>query len=174
MRPILLSLLLILPVATNLLADDITPEDAAAHICEIVTLQGTVIEVYVSKADNVYLNFGAPYPNQTFSADVLFRTSGNLLAEGNQWLKDFQGKTISVTGKITKYKGKPEIVLLEREDLRVVEGKLLGILGAALPDYHRLKGRWEFSGSVAHLGAAGNPSRRRPFSPPCSAHSLSS
>ena len=77
----------------------------------------------MSKGTNVYLNFGAPYPNQTFSADVLARKTPQLLSDGVQWLKDLQGKTIAVLGKIKLYKGKPDIVLNVREELNTSPGK---------------------------------------------------
>jgi hypothetical protein len=36
-----------------------------------VTVRGVVAEVYLSKGGNAYLNFGAAFPNQTFSAAII-------------------------------------------------------------------------------------------------------
>jgi len=120
MRASFLSLLLCLATAGVLLAADITPDEAAKHVGEKVTVRGTVIEVFVSKSNNVYLNFGAKFPNQTFSADVLIKKTPALLADGPQWLKELEGKAVNVTGTIELYKGKPEIVLTTKEDVKLV------------------------------------------------------
>ena len=40
-----------------------------------------------------------------------------MLADGPQWLKDLEGKTVAITGTVELYKGKPEIVLPTREDV---------------------------------------------------------
>jgi len=117
MRALLLSLLLCLATAGALFAGDIAPEDAAKHVGEKVTVRGIVVEVYVSKGGNAYLNFGAAFPNQTFSADVLVKKTPQLLADGAQWLKDLEGKDVAVTGTVALYKGKPEIVLGAKEDV---------------------------------------------------------
>jgi hypothetical protein len=34
-------------------------------------VKGKVVEVFLGKGGNAYLNFGAGYPTQTFSAEVL-------------------------------------------------------------------------------------------------------
>ena len=118
MRASFLSLLLCLLTAGSLFATDITPEEAAKHVGEKVTIRGTVFQVFVSKSNNVYLNFGANFPDQTFSADVLIKKTPALLADGPQWLKDLEGEAVAVTGIIDLYKGKPEIVLTAKEDLK--------------------------------------------------------
>lgn len=56
-----------------------------------------------SKQGHIYLNFGDRFPNQTFSARV---KSGLELEQAKQ----YEGKTVSVEGKIELYNGKPEIV----------------------------------------------------------------
>ncbi len=89
----------------------------------MVTVRGTVVQVFVSKGTNVYLNFGAKYPNQTFSADVLAKRTPALLSEGTSWLTVLEGKEIAVTGKVELYKGKPEIVLTGRDDVKATAQK---------------------------------------------------
>jgi DNA/RNA endonuclease YhcR with UshA esterase domain len=117
MRASFFFLLFCLLTAGNLLAEDITPDDAAKHVGEVVTVRGTVVQVFLSKGGNAYLNFGAAFPNQTFSADVLAKQTPQLLAGGSDWLTVFEGKAVVVTGKIQMYKGKPEIVITAREDV---------------------------------------------------------
>jgi DNA/RNA endonuclease YhcR with UshA esterase domain len=123
MRASLLSLLLVLFTAGSLSAADITPEDAGKHVGERVTVRSTVFQVFVSKSKNVYLNFGAKFPNQTFAAAVLIQKTPALLADGPDWFTALEGKEVAVTGVVELYKGKPEIVLKAREDVKAAEGK---------------------------------------------------
>jgi hypothetical protein len=44
--------------------------------------------------------------------------SDGLVTDGPQWLKDLEGKAVAVTGTIQLYKGKPEIVLSAKEDVK--------------------------------------------------------
>ena len=122
MRSFLLTLFFVL-AAGSLFAGDITPEDAAKHIGEKVTVRGTVIQAVYSKAKNAFLNFGNKYPNQVFSIAVLNAKTPALLANGPGWLTELQGKEISVTGTIELYEGKPQIVLKAREDVNAAPGK---------------------------------------------------
>ena len=122
MRSFLLVLLCVV-AAGSLFAGDITPEDAAKHIGEKVTVRGTVIQAVYSKAKNAFLNFGDKYPNQVFSIAVLNAKTPALLANGPGWLTELQGKEISVTGMIELYEGKPQIVLKAREDVNPSPGK---------------------------------------------------
>jgi hypothetical protein len=46
---------------------------------ETVTVNGTVVEVFLSKGGNDYLNFGAAFPDQTFSGDVLAKKTPELV-----------------------------------------------------------------------------------------------
>jgi hypothetical protein len=83
-----------------------TAGEAAAHVGETATVVGTVAAVYRSKGGNVYLNFGADYPRQTFTAVAL--------APVGRWgdgLDGLVGKRIGVRGEIVSYRGRVEIVL---------------------------------------------------------------
>jgi hypothetical protein len=83
-----------------------TDREAAAHVGETTTVVGTVATVYRSKSGNVYVNFGADYPRQTFTAVAL--------APVGHWadgLDSLAGKRIGVRGEIVSYRGRMEIVL---------------------------------------------------------------
>jgi DNA/RNA endonuclease YhcR with UshA esterase domain len=121
MRASFLSLLFCFLSVGTLIAADITPDVAVKHVGEVVTVRGTVAQVFLSKGGNAYLNFGAAYPNQSFSADVLAKQTPQLLAGGTDWLTAFEGRVVVVTGKIQLYKGKPEIVITAREDVSVAK-----------------------------------------------------
>src|SRR5947207_13865291 len=80
--------------------------EAAKHVGETVTVADKVANVFESKAGNVFLNFGARYPNQVFTAFIP-KDSTDQFPNA----KELDGRTVSITGKIVLYKGKPEIVL---------------------------------------------------------------
>ena len=86
-------------------------------------MRGVVAQVFVSKGGNAYLNFGAPFPGQTVSADVLAKRTPELLAGGTDWLTAFRGDEVTVTGKVEMYKGKPEIVITSKEDITAAPTK---------------------------------------------------
>jgi hypothetical protein len=94
------------PDTTSLGPGVYTDREAAAHLGETATVVGTVAAVFRSKGGNVYLNFGADYPRQTFTAVAL--------APVGSWgdgLDTLVGKRIGVRGEIVSYRGRVEIVL---------------------------------------------------------------
>jgi hypothetical protein len=123
-RKLILFLAAFLAITLPGLATDISPNLAANHIGQVATVWGVVSQVYVTKQNNVFLNFGGVYPHHLFSAVVTKRRAPELLSDGAQWLKDLEGKEIGVTGEILIYAGKPEIVIRKRENLRISETKV--------------------------------------------------
>jgi DNA/RNA endonuclease YhcR with UshA esterase domain len=89
----------------------IEPADAVNHLRENVTVSGLVIAVFVSKHGNAFINFGAAYPNQTFTGWI---PAGTPLAS-DPWLQQLQGKTVKITGVIELYRGKPEIKITSKD-----------------------------------------------------------
>jgi DNA/RNA endonuclease YhcR with UshA esterase domain len=59
--------------------------------------------VHQSKG-NIFLNMGGTYPNQSFTA---FISSSSAAQFSNP--QQYEGRTVSVSGEISLYKGKPEI-----------------------------------------------------------------
>lgn len=62
-----------------------------------------------------YLNFDNKYPKNTFTAVIFpdkFEVFGNLM--------DYKNKTVEVKGKIGEYNGKPQIILNNKSQLKVV------------------------------------------------------
>jgi hypothetical protein len=46
----------------------VIPDTEAIHrVGQQATVEGTVVKVFISKNGNTFLNFGAAYPNQTFT-----------------------------------------------------------------------------------------------------------
>jgi hypothetical protein len=70
--------------------------------------------VFRSPGGNVYLNFGADYPRQTFTAVALAPLPGWTVG-----LDSLVGKRVRVRGEIVKYRGRVEIVLKESGQIGV-------------------------------------------------------
>jgi len=81
----------------------ISPAVARSHIGENATVRGRVTQVSASRRGTAFMNMGGSYPNQQFTA-VAFHIPYATLAP-------YEGKTVSVSGTIKDYKGKPEIIL---------------------------------------------------------------
>jgi DNA/RNA endonuclease YhcR with UshA esterase domain len=86
----------------------------AQYIGENVEVQGIVAVVYTSKNGNTFLDFGGRYPRQTFTGYI---PAGSELA-GNSWTASLDGKTIGITGTVEVYKGKPEIKVLSKSQIK--------------------------------------------------------
>jgi DNA/RNA endonuclease YhcR with UshA esterase domain len=83
-----------------------TAADAAKHVGETATVTDRVDGVHQSGKGNIFLNMGGKYPNQTFTA---FVPSSSAAQFSNP--QQYEGRTVAVSGKITLYHGKPEIIV---------------------------------------------------------------
>ncbi len=90
--------------------------EAAQHIGEMAVVKGKVVAVGASKQGNVYLNFGGTYPKQTFSGIV--RVSD---VEKVGDTKKYEGKVVTITGKVESYNDKPQIAIASADQLKLVE-----------------------------------------------------
>ena len=91
--------------------------EAKANIGKEVIIEAKVAEV--NKAERlVRLNLEKPYPAQAMTA-VIFSPKTNLFPE----IEKLQGKQIELTGKISEYHGRPEMILTSTNQLKVVEKK---------------------------------------------------
>jgi len=105
--PLTLSVALLVALSAAAAGTVIPDTEAAKHVGETVSVKGTVAAVVVARGEVTYVNFGKPYPNDTFSA-VIKREARSRFQEPAKW----KGKTITVTGTIQLSKKKtPQIVL---------------------------------------------------------------
>jgi DNA/RNA endonuclease YhcR with UshA esterase domain len=109
----LLLIWLLVPVVCRAQTPHISDRQAAAHVGERVVVEGKVVAVYTSQMGTTFLNFGAVYPHQDFSA-VIF--AANSLAFPS--IQNVQGKRVEVTGVVRLYRGKPEVILQSAGQLR--------------------------------------------------------
>lgn len=111
---------LVLSLVT-LAAQDTKPEakvlkadEAKDAIGKNATVAGKVAEVNV-REKVTHINLDKAFPDHPFTA-VVFSTKTNLFPD----LKTLMGKKVEVTGKIEEFKGKPQIVLLSTNQLKIV------------------------------------------------------
>jgi DNA/RNA endonuclease YhcR with UshA esterase domain len=93
----------------------IKPSEARQQVGTNAVVVGKVAEVH--KSDKVaQLNFEQKFPKQDFSAVVFAKNFGVFTN-----LDTLEGKTVEVNGKISEFKGKAQIILNTKSQLRVVE-----------------------------------------------------
>ena len=98
--------------AVSAAATTLGPEDAKGHIGETATVCGVVASAeYEADEQNqpTLLDLGKPYPNVIFTA-VIYGENRQKFGTPEISLR---GKRICVTGQISDYQGKPEIVLTD-------------------------------------------------------------
>jgi hypothetical protein len=98
-------------------AGTITPEEASAHAGETATICGAVESAHFaprSRGQPTFLDFGRPYPNETFAA-LIWGSERPKFGEPEITL---QGKRICVTGMIRLYRERPEVILNNPEQLQ--------------------------------------------------------
>ena len=88
--------------------------EATNHVDETVTVTGKVAQVSIRGM--TYLNFEKPYPATPFSG-VIFAAKTNLFTDLDK-LKD---KNVELSGKITLFRDRAQIVLESTNQLKVVE-----------------------------------------------------
>lgn len=93
-------------VGPNAVAATISPEEASKHLGKMEEVRGVVAQIGHARSGVIFLDFGEPYPNETFAA-VIFSDSVSAFPNVEQ----LAGKTISVSGTVKLYGGRPEIIL---------------------------------------------------------------
>lgn len=103
-----LLMLLALMCAASVIAEtpNYTAAEAAKHVGEIATVTDKIDGIHQSGKGNIFLNMGGKYSNQAFTA---FIPTASAAQFSNP--QQYEGKTVSVSGKITLYRGKPEIIV---------------------------------------------------------------
>ena len=121
MKPLLLALSLLLPLAALHAQDkekkpEVLPaKDAKSKVGETVTIEAKVAEV--NKTEKIVrINLEARFPKQELTL-VIFSSNFSKFED----VEKLEGKTVRVTGKVTEYQKRPQIVLDAKEQLKVVE-----------------------------------------------------
>lgn len=80
--------------------------EAPKHVGAVASVRGRLVEAYTSKTGTVFLDFCASYKTCPFSG-VIFADDVKQFGD----LSRYAGQTVTLTGKISSYQGKAEIVL---------------------------------------------------------------
>ena len=83
-----------------------TAVEAAKHVGETATITDKVDGVHQSSRGHIFLNMGGKYPNEAFTAFIPAASAAQFSRP-----QKYEGRTVTVSGKITLYKGKPEIIV---------------------------------------------------------------
>lgn len=121
MKPLLLALSLVLPLTALNAQDkekkaDILPaKEAKSKVGETITIEAKVAEV--NKTERIVrINLDARFPKQELTL-VIFPANISKFEE----VEKLEGKTVRVTGRVTEYQKRPQIVLESKEQLKVQE-----------------------------------------------------
>ena len=106
MRAFFLALGLALTAAPAL-AQTIQPPEAKDHVGQVVTVEGMVSEVHkLASGRATFIDMGGRYPYNVFTA-VIFSSDASKFPD----VETLNGKVVDITGRVTLYKGEPEIIL---------------------------------------------------------------
>ena len=97
-------------------AESVVPDsEAAQHVGQTVSVEGTITKVFKSKNGNTFLNFGGNYPDVTFVVWI----PEDAPEAADPGLVSLQGKKVKISGTIQLYRGKPEIKVSTKEQIVV-------------------------------------------------------
>ena len=80
--------------------------EASKHVGEYACVEGKVDHVYTSQKGNIFINFCSDYKTCAFGA-VIFGSDAYKFPKPKQ----YEGKTVEITGLIRTYQGLAEIVI---------------------------------------------------------------
>ena len=92
----------------------ISYKEAGSYVGEYKCVTGKVDNVYTSAKGNTFLNFCPDYRTCPFFS-VIFSSDSYKFPN----LKQYQGKTVEITGLIKTYQGRVEIILNDANQIKV-------------------------------------------------------
>ncbi len=96
----------------------VSASEAKDHVGEVATVCGEVVSTHYAastKGQPTFLNLDKPYPNPLFTV-LIWGSNRNKFGTPEN---DYKGKRICATGKITEYRGGPEIVADKPEQIKL-------------------------------------------------------
>jgi len=92
----------------------ISPLEASGYMGKYVTVKGFVADVY--KSEKVaYLNFVQKFPENPFSG-VIFANKFEEFGD----LQVYQNKNVEISGRVSTFRGKPQMILDKKSQIKVV------------------------------------------------------
>jgi len=89
-----------------------TAQEASKHVGETAVITGEVEDVHQTGRENVILTLAGKYPKQVFTVFIPATTAVKFPHP-----EQYKGKTIAVSGKISLYHDKPEIIVMSPNQL---------------------------------------------------------
>ena len=117
-RALAILVVVVLWAALGLAQTSISAAEAKNHVGERATVCGEVASVHYaarSRGNPTFINLDKPYPNQIFTVLIW----GSDRPKFGDPEETYRSKRICVTGKISDYKGVPEIVAYEPSQIKV-------------------------------------------------------
>ena len=94
---------------------EVTPNEARTKVGALVTVKGKIAQVSI-RSKVCYLNFTYRYPDNEFVA-VIFKQNFKKFGD----LRKYEGKTVKITGKVSVYRGNPQIKLHNPSKIEIIE-----------------------------------------------------
>ena len=117
----LVQLIAAVSFSCHLWAQNTVPTDSLAYYeGQLIRVCDSVTGVHVStgKSETTFINFGEPFPRNSFSVVIFQKDAESFSYKPAEFL---DGKNICITGKVKLYKGKPEIIVYNEKQIRVEE-----------------------------------------------------
>ena len=112
---ILIFFLLFSFLGCNRNEDVVSWKDAADHYGEYRTVEGIVVTTYRSEKA-IFLNFHPDYKNH-FTTVIFVSDWSNFNEQPEIY---YHNKKVRITGKIKEYKGKPEIIVKNKDQIKII------------------------------------------------------
>ena len=93
-------------VSTHEISGTYSYREAPAHVGEYAVIEGTVVKVYTSKKGTTFFDYCTEYDTCPFSAVIFSSDAGKFGT-----LSAYAGRTLRVTGVISSYQGRAEIII---------------------------------------------------------------
>ncbi len=103
-----------LPSISQSISQCIDFKEARSYIGETKCVKGKIDNVYTSAKGNTFLNFCPDYRTCPFSL-VIFASDSYKFSNPKQ----YQGKTVEITGLIKTYQGRAEIILNGPQQIKI-------------------------------------------------------
>lgn len=112
----------VLWASLGLAQNSISAAEAKNHVGEKTTVCGEVASTHYaarSRGNPTFINLDKPYPNQIFTVLIW----GSDRPKFGDPEEAYRSKHICVTGKITDYKGVPEIIAYEPSQINIQDAR---------------------------------------------------
>jgi DNA/RNA endonuclease YhcR with UshA esterase domain len=113
MRTLILALVFVVAALLAAQAQTISPADVKTHVGQTVTVEAAVSDVHTGRSGVTFIDIGGRYPDNEFAA-VIFSGDAAKFPDVNA----LDGKTVAISGAVSLYQGRPEIILKSADQLK--------------------------------------------------------